>query len=312
MRSHVIDKKDWLQHRADILRRMQEVMGPLPGPERLVPLKPEVLEEENQAGFIRRKITFQVELGDRLWAYLLLPEGTIEKRPAMLCLHQTTPLGKAEPAGLGGKPNLHYARELAERGYVCLVPDYPNKGEYKADPYALGYASATMKGIWNHMRALNFLGTLPEVDASRIGCIGHSLGGHNTLFVAAFDERIKALVVSSGFTSFRQYKGGNLAGWAHAGYMPRITSIYGNDPARMPFDFDDVLATIAPRPLFINAPLQETNLKVEGVRECVEAVKPIYASFRAEQNLTVMHPDCGHDFPGEIRQAAYCFLDSVL
>ena len=70
-----------------------------------------------------------------------------------------------------------------------------------------------MKAIWNNMRAIDLLQTLPEVDGQRIGCIGHSLGGHNAMFTAAFDTRIQALVSSCGFTSFAKYYGGNLKGW---------------------------------------------------------------------------------------------------
>ena len=88
----------------------------------------------------------------------------------MLCLHQTTKIGKGEPAGVGGNSNLHYAAELAARGYVTLAPDYPNFGDYSFDPYAHGYESATMKGIWNHMRAVDLLQSLSEVDPQRIGC----------------------------------------------------------------------------------------------------------------------------------------------
>ena len=185
----------------------------------------------------------------------------------MLCLHQTTRIGKGEPAGLGGKPDLQYARELAERGYVTLAPDYPNFGDYHVDAYAMGYASTTMKGIWNHMRAVDLLRSLPEVDGKRIGVIGHSLGGHNSLFLAAFDTRIRAIVTSCGFNSFAKYMKGDLTGWSHKGYMPRIASEYGKDPARMPFDFPGVLAALAPRPVFINAPLNDANFEVSGVRD---------------------------------------------
>ena len=82
------------------------------------------------------------------------------KLPAMLCLHQTVKIGKGEPAGVGGAREPAYALELAERGYVTLAPDYPNFGDYKIDLYAKGYASATMKGIWNHMRAVDLLQSL--------------------------------------------------------------------------------------------------------------------------------------------------------
>jgi len=236
-----------------------------------------------------------------------LPPGA--KVPAILCLHQTTPIGKAEPAGLGGKPDLHYALELAERGYVTLAPDYPNFGDYKFDPYAHGFASATMKAIFNHRRAIDLLQSLPEVDPNRIAVIGHSLGGHNSLFLAAFDPRIKAVVTSCGFTSFAKYKGGNLAGWSHKGYMPRIAETYGNDPARMPFDFTELLASLAPRPVFINAPVGDDNFDVSGVRDCVAAALVVYQKiYRAGRNLQAIYPEGGHEFPPQAREAAYQFL----
>src|SRR5262249_48880751 len=155
-----------------------------------------------------QKISFASEPGDRVPAWLLVPhasEDSGKKRPAVLCLHQTTPIGKDEPAGLGTNPDLAYARELAERGYVTLAPDYPNFGEYKLDVYELGYASATMKAIWNNKRAVDLLCSLKEVDPSRVGVIGHSLGGHNAIFTALFDRRLKAVVSSCGFNAFPNY-----------------------------------------------------------------------------------------------------------
>src|SRR3954469_22111542 len=247
------------QTREQTLARMQEVMGPLPDAARKVPPDLRVLETEEFEGYTRRKIDFAVEKGDRLPAYLLLPKGVKGHAPAVLCLHQTVKIGKGSPAGIGDRPTLFYAVELARRGYVTLAPDYPYFGENKSDPYALGYASATMKGIWNHMRCVDLLQSLDEVDGERIGCIGHSLGGHNTLFVAAFDVRIKAAVSSCGFTSFAKYYGGNLTGWSSDKYMPRIAKVYGKDPARMPFDFPEVLAAIAPRAAMVIAPTKDAN-----------------------------------------------------
>jgi dienelactone hydrolase len=292
--------------RRKFLDRMQLVTGPLPRARRG---RPDTVIDETVEfpGFSRRKIRYRSEPDDWTPAYLFLPKRA-GRAPAMLCLHQTVRLGKGEPAGLGGNPNLHYARELAERGYVTLAPDYPNFGDYVFDPYAHGYASATMKGIWNHLRAVDLLESMPEVERRRIGSIGHSLGGHNTLFVGAFDTRLRALVTSCGFTSFGRYKGGNLTGWSHKGYMPRIAERYGKDPARMPFDFPELLATLAPRPLFINAPLGDSNFDITGVKECVEFARQVYESER----LVAVHPDCGHEFPPEIRRQAYDFLDRFL
>jgi len=234
------------------------------------------------------------------------------KSPAVLCLHQTTKIGKGEPSGLGGLANLHYALELAERGYVTLAPDYPNFGEHVFDPYKAGYASGTMKAIWDNMRAVDLLQSLPEVDPERIGCIGHSLGGHNTMYTAAFDERIKVMVSSCGFNAFGKYYGGNLTGWSGTTYMPRIASVYGKSPAKMPFDFHEVVAAFAPRPFLTNSPLRDGNFEVSGVQDVIAAALPVYELLGAKEKLVALYPDAGHDFPPDVRQRAYEWLDRWL
>ena len=307
------NRQQWAEQRARILENMQKVMGPLP---RRIGVSPEVLvlEETTLPKYVAwKKITYLAENQDRVPAYLFIPTARSGKLAAVLCLHQTTRIGKAEPADSGGNPNLSYAGELAALGYVTLAPDYPNFGEYTFDPYENGYTSATMKGIWNHIRAIDLLTSLPDVDPHRIGVIGHSLGGHNALFVAAFDDRIAAVVSSCGFTSFAKYKGGDLSGWSHRGYMPLIASVYGRDPARMPFDFSDVLAVIAPRPVFINAPIRDANFEVTGVDDSVRAALAVFTRIFARPDaIVVQHPDAPHDFPPEVRRASYDFLDRYL
>jgi dienelactone hydrolase len=200
---------------------------------------------------------------------------------------------------------------------VALAPDYPNFGTYKFDAYAAGYVSATMKGIWNHIRAVDLLESLPEVDRERIGGIGHSLGGHNTLWLGAFDPRLRALVSSCGFNSLRSYAaspygGGTLKNYAQKRYLPRIETRYGNDPTRVPFDWPEVLAALAPRPVFVNAPLRDENFVVEGVRECVNAAQPVYRLLEAPDALQAVYPDAEHTFPPDIRRQAYEFLERAL
>src|SRR5439155_1124399 len=107
------------------------------------------------------------------------------------------------------------------------------------------FTSGSMKAIWNNMRAVDLLQSLPEVDGERIGCIGHSLGGHNTMFTGVFDTRIKAMVSNCGFTSFPKYFGGKLKGWTSARYMPRIATVYELKPEKVPFDFPEVVAALA-------------------------------------------------------------------
>lgn len=306
------NEQDWRRAREQTLAGMQQVMGEAP-PSSNSPVLVRRLESESLPGFTRIRTKFQSEPGDLVPAYLLIPKGLTRRAPAMLCLHQTTRIGKDEPSGIGGLPNLRYAKELAERGYVCLAPDYPYLGENMFSPYQNGYASCTMKGIVNHRRAIDALASFPEVDAQRIGVIGHSLGGHNALFVAAFDARIKAVVTSCGFTSFKKYYGGDLTGWAGERYMPRIAECFNKDPEQMPFDFPDLLVALAPRPLFINAPLHDANFDVSGVRDCVTAAESVYDRiFHAKDRLIAMYPDAKHDFPSETREAAYRFLDRWL
>ena len=302
---------DWARRRRHILLSFELVAGTLPELAHRVPLDVRVLESSRLEGMTLKKITFAPEEGDRVPAFLFVPDGLKGRAPAMLCLHQTTKIGKAEPAGMGIK-NLAYALELAKRGFVTLAPDYPNYGDYAIDVYSRGWASATRKGIWNHTRAVDVLQTLPEVDPEKIGVIGHSLGGHNSIFAAVFDPRLKAVVSSCGFNAFPKYMGGNLKGWSHKGYMPRIAEAYAADPKKLPFDFTELTAALAPRPFFINAPLKDSNFEVSGVRDCVAAARPVYELLGAKDALVAVHPDCAHDFPPEVREQAYSFLERVL
>jgi dienelactone hydrolase len=305
---------DWGVRRDQVLASMQKVMGPLPDPSVRVPLDVRYEAETDCGKYTRRKLSFAVEPGDRVPAWLLVPKELKRPAPAMLCLQPTTKLGKDEVAGVEGRASRAYGRELAERGYVCLVPDYPSFGEYAYD-FAPGRSAATsgsMKAIWNNIRAVDLLQRLPEVDPFKIGCIGHSLGGHNALFTAAFDLRLRAVVTSCGFTGFHDYYGGKLQGWTSDRYMPRIRDEYGNDPNRVPFDFHEIVATIAPRPVFINAPVRDSNFDVGGVREVVNAAGQIYALYDANDALTAIYPDGEHDFGDAQREEAYAWLDRNL
>ena len=302
---------DWAARRAHILDHAQAVMGEFPERARAAPAI-KVLEEIRLPGFVRRKITYEALAGDPVPAYLLLPDAS-GRRPAVLALHPTGPLGKGIVMGEAERPNRNYGEELAKRGYVVLAPDYPTMGDPQADAYELGYASGTMKGIYNHSRGVDLLASLEQVNPQNIGAIGHSLGGHNALFVALFDERVRVIVSSCGFNSFFQYYGGDLTGWSSSKYMPRIAERYGKDPARMPFDFTEVLAALAPRPVFINAPVDDSNFEVTGVYNCLRAARPVYQEiFQAGDRLVAEHPTCGHDFPPDVRERAYAFLDRYL
>jgi dienelactone hydrolase len=312
---------DWKKRRAHIIAGIEEAMGPLPRPAEPIPLDVQIVEEHQDDGYVRRKLAYHTDDNTkRVRAWLLLPipfeevrgEGVL-RRPAMLCLQQTTLNGKDSPVGLSDPPTLHYAKELANRGYVTLSPDYPSFGESKDYDFdADNYISGSMKAIYDNVRAIDVLQSLREVDVERIGCIGHSLGGHNTLFTAAFDTRLKAVVTSCGFTSFHKYKGGDLHGWSGPRYMPLVATKYNFSPDKMPFDFAEIIAAIAPRAVFVNAPLHDDNFDVEGVRDVLKAARPVYELLGHAEHLQVMYPDDSHEFPDAERKAAYEFLDRAL
>ncbi|MBX9691445.1 MAG: acyl-CoA thioester hydrolase, partial [Cyanobacteria bacterium] len=90
------------------------------------PLEPETLESVDCGLYVREKVTYVVEPGERISAYLLLPKDRSKNGAAVFCHHQHAGnfnLGKSEVVGLAGDPAQAYAAELAERGYIAFAPD---------------------------------------------------------------------------------------------------------------------------------------------------------------------------------------------
>lgn len=317
----VNSKSDWQKRRSEILRGMEEIMGPLPGKAKRCPLDVRVDEEVDCGGYVRRQITYASEPGSRVPAYLLIPQEALRakrKFPAVLALHPTDmQYGHRVTAEKLRDRYRAYAHDLAERGFAVLAPAYPIMADYQPDVQALGYESGTMKAIWDNMRGLDLLDSLPFVRRGQYGAIGHSLGGHNAIYTAVFDSRIRAVVSSCGFDSFLDYYGGNPAnwqperGWCQTRYMPKLAEYRGR-LTEIPFDFHELIGALAPRPVFINAPLGDANFQWRSVVEIVQAARPVYGLYRAPQNLRVVHPDCAHDFPEAVRQHAYEFLAETL
>lgn len=316
----VTSATDWAKRRAEILRGMQQVMGPLPGMEKRCPLDPQVVEEADCGDYVRRLITYAAEPGGRVPVYLLIPKRALNspgKYPAALALHQTRPAGQKVVVGLDNSPNDEYGVALAKRGFVVLAPPYTMLANYWPDLKALGYESGTMKSIWDNMRGLDYLSTLPFVKTNGFGAIGHSLGGHNGVFTAVFDERIKVVVSSCGLDSFVDYYGGDPKvwqperGWCQQRYMPRLAN-YAGKLDSIPFDFPELIGSLAPRACFISAPIGDTNFKWRSVDAIADAARPIYTLLGAPEALQIEHPDCGHLFPADMREKAYQLLETTL
>ncbi len=312
---------DWPVRRAEILEGMQAVMGPLPGAEKRCALDVKIEEEFDFGDHIRRKLTYASEPNGRAHAFLLIPKAALDgktKLPAVLCLHGTdNTVGNRTVTEEGHKTNRAYALELARRGYITLAPAYPLLADYQPDLKTLGHASGTMKAIWDNIRGLDLLDSMPCVQHGAYGAIGHSLGGHNSVYTAVFDPRIKVVVSSCGLDSYLDYYGGKPElwehgkGWCQNRYMPRLADYKGR-LADIPFDFHELIAALAPRRVLISAPLGDSNFQWQSVDKIVKAAAPIFKLHNAAENLRVLHPDCPHDFPPEIREQAYAWIDSVL
>lgn len=305
---------EWEARKKEALAGFQQVAGPLPGAEKRCPLDVKVAEEADCGSYVRRAITYASEPGARTTAYLCIPKNTLAgvAVPAVLCLHPTNDqIGNKVVVGLGGKENRQYASELAERGLVTIAPSYVHLADYRPDLKALGYQSGTMKAIWDNIRALDLLDSLPFVKHGAYATIGHSLGGHNSIYTAVFDPRLKVIVSSCGFDSFLDYYGGNIKGWVQERYMLKMGDYLGR-PQDVPFDFYELIACLAPRHVYVNAPLRDANFRHASVDRIAKVAAAVYALHGAEKNIRVEHPDSEHDFPNAQRFAAYELIAEVL
>ncbi|HIJ65130.1 MAG TPA: prolyl oligopeptidase family serine peptidase [Candidatus Hydrogenedentes bacterium] len=302
---------EWPQLRAEIERTVRGVLGAMPKerPE----LQAKTVDEMEFEGYIRKRVNYFVDDWERVSAWVFVPAGK-EEAPALLCCHQMVGQGKDEPAGLDGNPLLAFAQHYAQLGYVTFAPDcitagdrvsvdsapYDTKSFYKDNPRS----SAMGKMLWDHVRAVDALCESKRVDAARVGVIGHGLGGHNALLLAALDERIQVCVASCGFTRFADDK--TPERWAlHSGfvYMPRLKKAIKE--GAFPFDWEHVLALAAPTPTLVIAALNDDRFSNAGSCEkAVNMARAVYELLGARDALGILCHQHGHDMDLASREVA--------
>ena len=298
--------------------RLLQLFGTVP--ETAPPLDARRVEHTDLGDVIREKVTYAVEPGERVPAFVFIPKAGPARHPAILCHHQhggEFQVGKDGPAGLGSDPNQHYALELARRGYLTIVFDalcfnerQDSTGKLKNSDYERYEAmyrltegkSLQGKYVWDARRALDYLGTRPEVDTSRLGMIGHSLGGQETLFTTAIDTRIRAAVSSCGFGSLRALKRDRI----NHNYALFVPGLANNG------DYGAVLALIAPRPFFVVARTDDPIFPKDGIEETIAAARRAYMADGASDRLTSFFESGPHAFSPTMRAAAYAWLDQWL
>jgi len=296
-------------------RQLARLLGGFPA---RTPLNAETLNREEQRDRIVEWVRYEAEPGDVVPAVLLIPRRRTPPLPAVLCHHQHAgqyELGKSEVLGWAGNPQQAYAAELCARGYVTFAPDcigfeersHPRLAgrEYErflAHRLLLQGLSLQGKMIWDVMRAVDYLSSRAEVEASRIGMMGHSLGGCETWWAMSLEPRIKAGAASCGVTTY----GAVLAAeWQHnyGWYVPGILK-WGDQP--------EVVSMIAPRPLLALAGAKDRGFPISGAREVVTRAGMLYRRLGVPDALELFESPRGHEFTDEMRHRAYLWFDRWL
>ncbi len=314
----------WRAHREEIRRRILSVIGQFP------PAPSDVHGERGEtvetASYTRIAVSYAGEKGERIPAFLLVPNALDGPSAAVRCPHPTNVQGKQATAIPGAVDRIGYAygHELAERGYVVLVPDQfttpprvPETEAYDTRAFEAAHPawSPTGKMIWDHMRAMDFLLTCPEVDELRVGSIGFSLGGFVSLFAAAFDERIAAVVCASGVSPMRCDRDLHFS-YVRKDfkfhYMPGLAPYLerGEPP---PFEMHEVAALLAPRPLMAISGYHDQWCRGNAsMGELAARVHDVYELNGRAEGFSHIHHGEGHAFGRVWREAAYAWLDRWL
>ena len=260
------------------------------------PLNAKVESTERLEGGVRReRVSYEVEPGERIAAYLLAPDSATSGKPAPgICVwHQHNgqwSMGMSEPAGLGGNPMHHTGLALAREGYVVLCPDalgfgerekgYKHKGGNLERFLFLKYVVAGKCLAWKHIldmrRAVDFLASRAEVRADRLGCYGHSMGSTHTWLVGPWEPRLVALVGNCCLPTYAAIHREQLL-HCFPNFIPGLHA-WGDTP--------DIAALIAPRALHLNLGELDGGSPIEEARRGLETIQRAYESQHAEKNFT--------------------------
>ncbi len=288
----------WKARRSVLRQLWLDTLGPMP--DRPPSTTFRVLRTDDLPTVTRTLIEYDCEADLKVQAYLLKPKDAKpdHSRPGIVALHATTTATIEPIAGVTGEPRQSLGLMLADRGFVVICPrcflwqDVTNYQDAvdrfrQRHPKTLGMH----KMLYDAQRALDLLVALPEVDPSRIGAVGHSLGAKETLYLAAFDERIKAAVASEGGLGLRS------TNWDAPWYLgPGM-----RDPS-FARDHHELVALIAPRPFLVIAG-ETGNGAADGDRSWpyLQAARPIYELSTPRPALGLLNHRGGHPLPLELQ-----------
>lgn len=284
--------------RPDFREKLQACLGgpwPEPGP-----LNATVIESKQQDGYRLEKVRYEVEPGEAIAAYVLIPEGATaaRKAPGICVWHQHNgayDIGMTEPAGLKGSVMHHTGVALARDGYVVVCPDALGFGErntaHLGHPgklkganlerflflrYVVAGKCLAWKNILDMRRAVDYLASRPEVQADKLGCYGHSMGSTHTWLVGPWEPRLKVLVGNCCLPTYAAIHRVELL-HCFPNFVPGLFE-FGDTP--------DIAALIAPRALHLNLGETDGGTPIEEARKGIETIRRAYEAMHAEANFT--------------------------
>ena len=169
------------------------------------------------------------------------------------------------------------------------------------------------KFTYEHSIAVDVLQSLPEVDPARIGALGHSLGGHGSYFLSAYDERIQATVCNCSAPFFRHNP--KVEEWARGRWYVYFQNIrpdllQGKLP---PIDMHEIIALIAPRAFLDLCGLNDGDPRVQRQRVLMlMKIMDVYSLFHVPQNLAFYVHGRAHSVADESRALMYAWMDAHL
>ena len=284
----------WRRRKIELERAWRDLLGTLEV-ERRRPPRVEVVEEERLGDVVRQRVRYLAEPDVPTEAYVLSPRQPRGKSPGAIVFHTTTPESIRQPAGLADVGEKHFGLTLARRGFVAFCPRnflWPDTTRMAAEdetrrfhrrhPRARGMA----KMLFDGQVALDILAARSDVDRSRIGCIGHSLGAKEALYLSAFDPRITAVVSSEGGI------GMTMSNWDADWYLGDIVQQPG-----FTREHHELLALAAPRPFLLVG-----GDSADGTASWpwVAAALPVYRLYGEPARLGLLNHRQGHTVPAEV------------
>jgi dienelactone hydrolase len=284
----------WRRRRAELERAWRDILGNL-AVERPRPPRVDVIEEEHIGGVVRQRVQYPVEPDVRTEAYVLAPLRPRTRCPGAVVFHSTTPESIRQPAGLADEAEKHFGLALARRGFVAICPRnflWPETTRMAAQdetrrfrerhPRARGIA----KMLFDGQVAVDVLAARADVDTTRIGCIGHSLGAKEALYLAAFDPRITAVVSSEGGV------GMTMSNWDAEWYLGDIVRQPGFGR-----EHHELLALAAPRPFLLVG-----GDSADGAASWpwIAAALPVYRLYGSPPRLGLLNHQRGHAVPPDV------------